>query len=109
MSFREPLFIPRHNHSTVLNQASLCLAFIVVILCVRAFNLHVCLYTTCAPGVHRGQKRVSDSHGPGLPWSFVPCRVWDPNTGPREEHQVFLSTESFFQPKANFIKKDCRN
>ena len=46
MSFREPLFIPRHNHSTVLNQASLCLAFIVVILCVRAFNLHVCLYTT---------------------------------------------------------------
>lgn len=34
---------------------------------------------------------VTDSYGPL-------CRCWEPNLGPWQEHQVFLTTESSLQP-----------
>lgn len=33
------------------------------LLCVYGFCLHVCLYTTCAPDVQGGQKKVADPRG----------------------------------------------
>lgn len=45
-----------------------------------------------APGI-----KVTDS-------CEMPCRCWEPNSGPLEEHPVLLTTETSSAPRATVIK-----
>lgn len=63
---------------------------LIIVFCVGVFCLHVCLYSTCMPGVLEGQKRMLD------PLELVSAIMWllESNLGPLEE-EVLLITEPF--------------
>lgn len=65
-----------------------------MLLSVWVLYLHVCLWTTYVPGVHRGQKRVSDPLEMKLPavvelWGTM--WYWELNSGPLERASSSLN------------------
>lgn len=57
----------------------------------------VCLCSTCAPGVHGGQKGVTSLESV-IHDCKSPSGCWELNAGPLQELQVFLSSELFLWP-----------
>lgn len=62
------------------------------------FCLHVGLWTMYLLGVHRNQKRVSDSLEQGVTDGYKPPHwCWELNPNPREDQPVILTKEQSLQ------------
>lgn len=89
-----------HVNGHIIFKGIKVLSFLKCILCVGAFCLHVCRYTTCKQCPQRPEESIGCPTTGVIEGCEQPCACWELNTGPRQGQPVVLLTAKPSLPSA---------